>query len=163
MSAVTDNMTPWSQLVPGERVRGQGGLVWTIVSLQRDGDYVSPTLERREEGAGAPLQKSFTIKGSALVEVVGIADDLQTAVNLMKVHTSGEDEYRVFPGVVHYGTGALLAHLKIVHGVADLGDPEKVVTTHLKLHAAGGAEGIAGAKPHRHDPRLSVVGAKVAA
>lgn len=161
MVPLDSGKTPWQQLVPGERVRGQGGLVWTIKSLERDDDYVSPTLER-QDGAGAPQRKSFTVKGTALVEVVGIAEDLQTAVNLMTVHTSGPDEYRVFPGIVHYGTSALLAHLKVVHGVADLGDPAKVVTTHLKLHAAS-EDGVAGAKPHRHDPRLSVVGAKVVA
>lgn len=150
--------TPWRQLVAGERVRGQGGLVWEIVSLHRADGYVTPTLER-DAGEGEPLRKSFTISGDALVEVVGMAEDLQTAVNLMTVQMSGDDQYRVFPGVVHYGTSSLLAHLKIVHGVAELPDAEKVVTAHLKLHA----DGIAGAKPHRHDPSLSVAGAKMSA
>lgn len=135
--------TPWSQLVVGERVRGRGGVVWTIGGKSGDADGYDVTLHRLVDGQVVE-KRHISVKATDRVEVVPLTDDLETANNILAVHTSADDEWTTFPGAHAYSAATMLAHLKIVHGI-DVADVTSPFTRHITAHGAGEA-----AKPHEH-------------
>lgn len=142
---MSSDKTPWSQMVVGERVVGRGGLVWTIAGKDDDPATGLTTIALERDGQ----RRDIHVKPGDGIVVAPLADDLDTARNIMAVHTAPDGDFETFPDATRYGPASLLAHLKIVHG-KDVSAITKPFIAHIEAHAAGES-----ARPHEHSARAA--------